>query len=291
MPGPSASGQFPHIEDAGDPFRTSLMSLRDGVVLIDRKGRILVGNPAAEHMLGLVRNSETGQLAFDPARKFIGEDGATLEAGQEPCLSTLRTGSPLRDAVVGLQDGGGRLIWLLVQAEPVLDAATGEPTAVVCSFSNVTEARHTREALELAKREAEDSSRVKDKFVSLLAHDLRGPIASAITMVDLVAADSGPVLSIQSLEALQAVNERLKQQLELIDGVLSIARLRTGKLRVRKRRLPAGVLLSAAFGLKRLADQGTDTTYFHVYGPADVDHIRLLGSEVVARLLPLIICL
>jgi F420-dependent oxidoreductase-like protein len=36
--------------------------------------------------------------------------------------------------------------------------------------------------------------------------------------------------------------------------------------------------------LKRLADQGTDTTYFHVYGPSDVDHIRLLGSEVLARM-------
>jgi F420-dependent oxidoreductase-like protein len=36
--------------------------------------------------------------------------------------------------------------------------------------------------------------------------------------------------------------------------------------------------------LKRLEDQGTDTTYFHVYGPGDVEHIRLLGSEVVARM-------
>jgi hypothetical protein len=36
--------------------------------------------------------------------------------------------------------------------------------------------------------------------------------------------------------------------------------------------------------LQRLEEQGTDTTYFHVYGPSDVDHIRLLGSEVLARL-------
>lgn len=36
--------------------------------------------------------------------------------------------------------------------------------------------------------------------------------------------------------------------------------------------------------LKRLEEQGTDTVYFHVYGPADVAHIDLLGSEVVGRL-------
>ena len=36
--------------------------------------------------------------------------------------------------------------------------------------------------------------------------------------------------------------------------------------------------------LENLAGQGADTVYFHVYGAGDVDHIHLLGSEVVSRL-------
>ena len=35
--------------------------------------------------------------------------------------------------------------------------------------------------------------------------------------------------------------------------------------------------------IEDLASQGADTVYFHVYGPGDVEHIRLLGSEVVSR--------
>jgi F420-dependent oxidoreductase-like protein len=35
--------------------------------------------------------------------------------------------------------------------------------------------------------------------------------------------------------------------------------------------------------IENLADQGADTVYFHLYGPGDVEHIRLLGSEVVSR--------
>jgi F420-dependent oxidoreductase-like protein len=35
--------------------------------------------------------------------------------------------------------------------------------------------------------------------------------------------------------------------------------------------------------IEDLAAQGADTVYFHVYGPGDVEHIRLLGSEVVSR--------
>ena len=36
--------------------------------------------------------------------------------------------------------------------------------------------------------------------------------------------------------------------------------------------------------LENLAGQGADTVYFHLYGAADVAHIHLLGSEVVARM-------
>jgi len=53
------------------------------------------------------------------------------------------------------------------------------------------------------------------------------------------------------------------------------------------RLLAAGVTGSAGDVLRvleHLADQGADTVYFHVYGAADVDHIHLLGSQVVARL-------
>src|SRR5215469_12190421 len=43
----------------------------------------------------------------------------------------------------------------------------------------------------------------------------------------------------------------------------------------------AGEVIAA---IENLAAQGADTVYFHLYGPGDVEHIRLLGSEVVSRL-------
>ena len=35
--------------------------------------------------------------------------------------------------------------------------------------------------------------------------------------------------------------------------------------------------------IEDVAAQGADTVYFHLYGPGDVEHIRLLGSQVVSR--------
>jgi alkanesulfonate monooxygenase SsuD/methylene tetrahydromethanopterin reductase-like flavin-dependent oxidoreductase (luciferase family) len=52
------------------------------------------------------------------------------------------------------------------------------------------------------------------------------------------------------------------------------------------RLLAAGVTGTAGdviAAIENLAAQGADTVYFHLYGRDDVDHIRLLGSEVVSR--------
>ncbi len=52
------------------------------------------------------------------------------------------------------------------------------------------------------------------------------------------------------------------------------------------RLLAAGVTGTAGdviAAIENLAAQGADTVYFHVYGPGDVEHIRLLGEQVVSR--------
>jgi F420-dependent oxidoreductase-like protein len=52
------------------------------------------------------------------------------------------------------------------------------------------------------------------------------------------------------------------------------------------RLLAAGVTGTAGDVIRAIEDlaaQGADTVYFHLYGPGDVEHIRLLGSEVVSR--------
>jgi len=53
------------------------------------------------------------------------------------------------------------------------------------------------------------------------------------------------------------------------------------------RLLAAGIVGTAGEVIRAIEDlaaQGADTVYFHLYGPGDVEHIRLLGSEVVSRL-------
>lgn len=252
---PNGAASAPRIEDGGDPFRTALAALREGVFVQDAQGRILASNPAAERILGLTRDALPGNALHPPGWQCVREDGSALSVEEHPAQVALRTGQPQRDAVFGVARPDGTLTWLRVQADPVFAPGGTVPRAVVCSFADITRVRHDREAQERAQREAEEAAHIKDKFVSLLAHDLRGPIAAAMSMVNLVATDESPGLAQEQREALEAVIARLGQQLELIDSVLNIARLRTGKLRVRRRRVAAGVVLAPVASLKPMAQR------------------------------------
>ncbi len=243
------------LEDRGDPFRTALAALQEGVLFLDRQGRIIACNPACEKILGLSQADLTGRTLQDSDWDAVREDGSPLAGDSHPALVALRTGQTQHDVVIGLRHQSGPPSWILLQAEPVFRPGEAAPQAVVCSFADITEARDARLALELAKQEAEEAGHVKDQFVSLMAHDLRAPIAAAMSMVQMVTTDRDPALAEQQRETLRAVYDRLEQQLSLIDEVLKLTRLRTGKLRVRKRPVTAGVLLSVALGLRFQAEQ------------------------------------
>ena len=243
------------VEDAGDVFRTALTALPEGVIYQDRQGRIVASNPSAQRILGLTHEQLRSRTSLDPCWPALREDGSPFSAASHPALEALRTGKPQRDVTMKVLQPDGTSSWILMQAEPVFHPGEPGPHAVVCSFADITHARHTRQALELAKLEAEESGRVKDKFVSLLAHDLRAPIAAAMSMVQMVSSDTEPPLPEPQREILQAVNARLQQQLTLIDDVLSMTRLRTGKLRAHKRSISAGVLMAAAMGFRYQAER------------------------------------
>jgi PAS domain S-box-containing protein len=231
------------------------MALSEGVVIQDREGRVVAANPAAARLIGLNDGDLIGLTSFDPRWEAVREDGSPLPGEEHPAMVALRTGQTQRDTVVGVHKPDHSVTWLSVHSEPVFLPGENSPHAVVTSFTDITHSRHARQALELAKQQAEESGRVKDKFVSLLAHDLRAPIAAAMSMVQMVSSDTEPPLPDPQRETLRTVHDRLAQQLTLIEEVLKMTGLRTGKLRVHKRRVPAGVLIAGAMGLRFQAER------------------------------------
>ena len=74
------------------------------------------------------------------------------------------------------------------------------------------------------KKSAESATRLKDKFISLVSHDLRAPLGGIETLLE-ISSDSG-----NKNDVMQAVKGSVKGLMETIDRLLDVDRLQSGEL-------------------------------------------------------------
>jgi PAS domain S-box-containing protein len=142
--------------DTEGRLRTVVETMAEGLVVQDRKGKVVECNTAA----GAVFHRSPEQLrdsSLLPAGwTCLGEDGAALPYDEQPVPIALRTGRPMRNFVLGLRsdaadscvsESGVR--WFLVNAMPLSDGAIS--AGVVTTFSDVTAYRRAQDILQLSE--------------------------------------------------------------------------------------------------------------------------------------------
>lgn len=87
-----------------------------------------------------------------------------------------------------------------------------------------------QEELRLAKKTAEEATLLRDKFVSLVAHDLKGPLGSMQGMLMLLQEDFPPGASSEAKLYLDRSLHNLQKMLMMIDNLLNLTRMRVGKI-------------------------------------------------------------
>ncbi len=86
------------------------------------------------------------------------------------------------------------------------------------------------EAIKQSKVEAEKANELKDKFVSLVAHDLRSPFTTILGFLQLIMEDEENPLHEEHREMMDMVVGKGKQLVELTEELLDVSRLKTGKI-------------------------------------------------------------
>ncbi len=109
-------------------------------------------------------------------------------------------------------------------------------------------AKHiNKEAMELetARHNAEEATRLKDKFVSLVAHDLRSPFTSMMGLFQMMDENGGGTqLSEKQKLILERVVRSGEGLLKMIDELLNISRLQTGNILIRPRFIDASFTIT-----------------------------------------------
>ena len=111
------------------------------------------------------------------------------------------------------------------------------PTRLIGVVTDVTERRRAeseREALleqaRVAQRAAEDAARMKDEFLATLSHELRTPMSAVLGWLQVIR--SGKLPPDQHAIALDTIERNARIQTQLVDDLLDVSRIVTGKLQI-----------------------------------------------------------
>src|SRR5204862_4318855 len=127
-------------------YRTVIESLREGIVMRERSGRVVAVNGSACEISGLTPEHWYGEMEVPEDWVAVAEDGTELPMAETPGLQALLTGAP-SEAVIGMGRRSEPLRWVSMHSRPIFRDGDPLPYAAVTSFDDITD------QLEAARRD------------------------------------------------------------------------------------------------------------------------------------------
>ncbi|MBH2018983.1 MAG: response regulator [Burkholderiales bacterium] len=171
---------------------------------------MLVIVPLLATLFGLLYRQESSSLAE------LAASGSALRSG-------------FLKAYMALLVIAGLVAWWLVLAHKSRQVAQEESNRQTHLLMQEIEShRQTDEALQQAKRVADQANQAKSRYISAISHELRTPLNSILGYAQLMGEDASiPPHRKQAVSVIKRGGEHL---LSLIEGTLDIARIEAGKL-------------------------------------------------------------
>lgn len=137
------------VQRAERKYESIVESMTEGVVMQAPDGAIIACNDAAEEILGLTKDQMMGRSSIDRRWRAIQENGSDFPGDQHPAMLTLSDGKARSNVIMGVHKPEGGLTWLSINSQPIFEEASKTPTAVVTTFTDITERRSMQESVEL----------------------------------------------------------------------------------------------------------------------------------------------
>jgi PAS domain S-box-containing protein len=212
------------------------------IYLLDTNGRVMSWNSGAEKIKGFRANEIVGKhfSCFYTAEDVAaGKPQRNLEAAKR-----LRH---IRDQGLRVRKDGTTF-----EAEVVI-TALWDDTGELRGFSKVT--RDTSDQARLREIEAEkiaamNANAAKDEFLATLSHELRTPLTPALAALSFMA-ESVNELPEKFRNDVHLIHRNVQLEARLIDDLLDLTRITTGKIELHKQTVDAHVVARDALGIAR----------------------------------------
>ncbi len=240
----------PEDAEALNRLAAIVRSSDDAIISKTLEGKITTWNEAATRMFGWTAEEAIGKsIAL-----IIPHDRLREE---EMVLSMIRRGEPIEHFRTVRVHKHGKLLQISLTVSPVRNAA-GEvvgASKIARDVTAIAEADDERAILlmreQAARTEAETANRTKDEFLAMLGHELRNPLSAISNAAQVLERAGKPD---DSTAAARGVIVRQTANLaRLMDGLLDVGRVMTGKILLDRKLVDLGEVAERALAALREA--------------------------------------
>ena len=256
----SQIGQFIERKDAEAAARVSeermqavFDSALDAIITIDASDRIIEINAAGERMFGLereaVRGKDMAALIMPPELRERHRAGLArhLATGTRSIIGRRTELTALR------ADGTTFLVEVAIARVGSGDRPlfTGFLRDITATKAAERERADLLERERAARAEAEEANRIKDDFLATVSHELRTPLTPILIWTRMLR--TARLDAETNARAIATIEHSAKAQVQLIEDLLDVSRIITGKLRMKRETFEVAPVIHAAIQSVRLA--------------------------------------
>jgi len=209
-------------------YRRLFEAAHDGILILDEKSRRITDvNP---FML---------RLLHYPREHFIGKELWEIgvfhdKAESQSAMETLKKRGSVRYENKPLLDRDGRQHAVEVVANVYQE---DHSPVIQCNIRDISDRKRLEDERDahltneqLLRMEAENANRAKDMFLATLSHEMRTPLNAIVGWLGILNARDCDDQSLR--EGLEVITRNTKSQVQLIEDVLDVSRIVSGKLRL-----------------------------------------------------------
>ncbi|HEY1866787.1 MAG TPA: ATP-binding protein [Candidatus Cybelea sp.] len=210
-----AGSRFPLLEYAPD-----------ATVIVDGGGIIRLVNSQTERLFGYYREELIGHAVemLIPERHRARHAGERTEYAADPHVRPMGVGLEL----FGLRKDG-REFPVEISLSPIV---TREGTFVASAIRDVTERKAFERRLQELNAELESANRAKDQFLASMSHELRTPLNAILGFTGTLLMKLPGPLNAEQERQLQIVRSSAAHLLSLINDIMDLAKIESGKREV-----------------------------------------------------------
>jgi len=210
------------LYESEELYRVIMESVNLGISMIDVNHKIIMTNNYFANAFQKPQNDFVGKYCYNEFEK------REAICPHCPAVLTMESGKPMEVETVGVRDDGSNFDTLLRTAPTY--SSDGSLSGFIEVAEDITERKLVAEEIRFKNQQLLKLNAEKDKFFSIIAHDLRSPLSGIMGLTEIMADDLSSLTMDEILEFSVSLRNSASSLSQLLDNLLQWSQIQGGAI-------------------------------------------------------------